>query len=277
MKNIVVIYHKNCPDGFGAAWAAWKKFGHKAEYIGEEHGKPEKKNLRGKDVYMVDFSYKKPVVDAMLKEVKSLTIIDHHVSAEKVVKSLKNHSYAVNRSGAALSWRYFHPGKKIPKLLLHVEDVDLWRFNLHNTREIICDLELYDFDFKVWDKLVKEIETPTGLKKHVFSGAVIMKYKRVLMDEALQKSDKAMFAGHKAMVANSIFLSSEIGNVLVTSGADIGIVYSERHGTRRVSLRSKKGGVDVAKIAEKFGGGGHRAAAGFSIPAHKKTPWRIIS
>jgi nanoRNase/pAp phosphatase (c-di-AMP/oligoRNAs hydrolase) len=32
------------------------------------------------------------------------------------------------------------------------------------------------------------------------------------------------------------------------------------------SLRSKEGGEDVSIIAAKFGGGGHKHAAGFSVP-----------
>ena len=276
MNKKIIIYHKNCPDGFGAAWAAWKKFGAKAEYIGEDHGQPEKKNLRDKDVYMVDFSYKQPEIDKVLKVAKSLTIIDHHISAKEAVKSLESHSFSLNHSGAVLAWKYFHPGRKVPKLLLHIEDVDLWRFKLKNTRKIICDLELYDFDFKVWDKLAKDLETPTGLKKHIESGRVILEYKQSLMAEALTKASKATLAGYKALVVNSMFLNSEIGNTLVKAGADIGIVYSERDGQRRVSLRSKSGGADVSKIAQKYGGGGHKAAAGFSIPSNKPTPWRII-
>src|SRR3989344_1169898 len=37
-KKIAVLYHKGCTDGFGAAWAAWKKFGARAEYLGVERG-----------------------------------------------------------------------------------------------------------------------------------------------------------------------------------------------------------------------------------------------
>jgi len=33
LKEIVIIYHADCPDGFGAAYAAWKKFGDKASYL----------------------------------------------------------------------------------------------------------------------------------------------------------------------------------------------------------------------------------------------------
>ncbi len=275
MKKVVVIYHRGCPDGFGAAWAAWKKFGNKAEYIGEEHGKPADKDLKGKDVYMVDFSYKKPIIDEILKVAKSLTIIDHHVSAKSVVKSLKNHLYAVNHSGATLSWQYFHPGKKTPKLLLYVEDVDLWNFKLKETRNVICSLELYDFDFKIWSKLAKDIENPKTAKKYIEEGKAILSYKKVLIKQLVEKGDEAVIAGKKALAINSPVLRSELGNAIVKAGYSLGIVYAARGGVRRVSLRSKKGGVDVAKIAEKFGGGGHRSAAGFAMPTKDPFPWKI--
>jgi hypothetical protein len=29
MKKTIILYHLDCPDGFGAAWAAWKKFSSK--------------------------------------------------------------------------------------------------------------------------------------------------------------------------------------------------------------------------------------------------------
>ena len=28
-----VLYHKNCNDGFGAAWVAWQALGNQAKYI----------------------------------------------------------------------------------------------------------------------------------------------------------------------------------------------------------------------------------------------------
>src|SRR3989344_3757446 len=42
-KKIAVLYHGGCPDGFGGAYAAWKKFGNMAEYIPLKHGKPAPK------------------------------------------------------------------------------------------------------------------------------------------------------------------------------------------------------------------------------------------
>ena len=48
-KKIIVFYHKDCLDGFGAAWSAWKKFGNRAEYAAvSPYAIPE--DLKGKQI-----------------------------------------------------------------------------------------------------------------------------------------------------------------------------------------------------------------------------------
>src|SRR3989344_3558851 len=67
-KDIVVLYHSNCTDGFGGAWAAWKKFGDKAEYIGVIHQTPVPKGLKNKCIYSVDFTYPEPIVKKLIRK-----------------------------------------------------------------------------------------------------------------------------------------------------------------------------------------------------------------
>ena len=81
--STVVLYHSNCYDGFGAAFVMWLKFGADANYI-ELHydgAEPFMPPL-GSEVYMLDFSYKREVVERMhdhlVKSGGSLQIIDHH-------------------------------------------------------------------------------------------------------------------------------------------------------------------------------------------------------
>jgi phosphoesterase RecJ-like protein len=51
------------------------------------------------------------------------------------------------------------------------------------------------------------------------------------------------------------------------TGVDIGLLFMEMpRGGIKVSFRSREG-VDVAAVAERFGGGGHRQAAGAVLPA----------
>ena len=51
-----VIYHAECTDGFGSAYAAWKLLGNRAEYHACKHGTPPPE-VKGKNVVILDFSF----------------------------------------------------------------------------------------------------------------------------------------------------------------------------------------------------------------------------
>jgi len=53
----------------------------------------------------------------------------------------------------------------------------------------------------------------------------------------------------------------------------VAVMLVERKEDIKVSLRSK--GVDVARIAQHFGGGGHRAAAGFEVRGMESASLRV--
>ena len=40
MNTTLVLYHDNCRDGFGAALAAWCRFGDTADYQSVQYGRP---------------------------------------------------------------------------------------------------------------------------------------------------------------------------------------------------------------------------------------------
>src|SRR4051812_39919236 len=108
-NKTAVFYHGDCPDGFGGAYAAWKKFGDEAEYIPLKHGKPFASDVTGKDVYFIDFCYPKEAMEKIAAEAGSFTILDHHEGVADVVKALPNFVYDASRSGASIAWAYFHP------------------------------------------------------------------------------------------------------------------------------------------------------------------------
>ena len=59
------IYHGNCADGFGAAWAVRQYFGDgNVEFHAGLHGEAPP-DTTGRDVVIVDFCYKRPVLDKM--------------------------------------------------------------------------------------------------------------------------------------------------------------------------------------------------------------------
>lgn len=277
MKKKILILRHNDLDGFGAAYAAWKKFGDEAEYIPANY-EMEPIDVSGKEIYMLDFCYYENDIAKLREKGNKIIIIDHHKSKETVIKSVDDYLYDTNHSGAVLAWQYFHSGKPIPEILRYVEDYDLWRFELPNAKEIIAALEMSEFDFKIWDKMAIEFEMENEFKKHIEEGKAALKYKNYLVKEIAGDAEKAEFEGHSALVVNSPELKSEIGNFLVNNGAEVGIIWSFKNDSVSISLRSSKDrpDIDVSILAKRYGGGGNKQAAGFGFDAKLPAPWKII-
>jgi nanoRNase/pAp phosphatase (c-di-AMP/oligoRNAs hydrolase) len=279
MKKIVVLYHKDCPDGFGAAWAAWKKFGNMAKYIPIQPRQLPDMNLIGREIYVLDNSLTILTQKKLRQDNRKLVIIDHHESARNDVLAFPENVFSNNKnSGAVLAWRYFFPEKPVPKFLKYVEGVDLWCFSLPHAHELTTYAYAQPFDFKGWSKIVKDFEDPKQLKRYIELGKVIENYEAMLVDSIVQKAELVNFAGHNVLSVNSSLkkLISFIGNKLCDNVPPFGIVWYIKDGDLSVSLRGN-GTIDVSKIAGKFsGGGGHKNAAGFTIPFKGKFPWKVL-
>ena len=276
-KDILVLYHGNCTDGFGAAWAAWKKLGDKAEYIAVKLDKPPDDDFVGKEIYMLDFVYDEEYLKDFIGRNKKVVAIDHHITNKRTAEMVPDHSYDISHSGAVLAWKYFHPDEKVPKLLAYVEDNDLWRHSLSSTRELWMYVDLFDFDFNIWSKLADDFEDPAKCEEYTEMGKLLLKYRsktveRLISVHALPVS----FEGFEAYAVNSRAFHSEIGMRLAEKFPPIAIIWGqENDGRIHISLRSD-GSVDVSEIAAKFGGGGHKKAAGFYVASFEELPWKKI-
>lgn len=275
-KKIVIIYHAPCPDGFGAAWAAWKKFGKRAEYHATAHpAKPI--SLRGKEVYFLDLVYGPETMRRVIKEADKVIVVDHHVSAKESIVGVKDKLFDINHSGAVLAWRYFHPGRSVPRILRHIEDEDLWKFKMKDTMAVNARLELLKFDFKEFDKAIRDFEKPALRKKFIQEGNLLGAYRTRMVRRLIEENATLVsFSGYRILAVNGARpFNSEIGNALCKIKPPLAMVWQEKKNNISVSLRSD-GTVDVSKIAARFGGGGHKAAAGFSLPRDTKKPWTYI-
>jgi len=87
-ERTLILYHAHCPDGFGGAYAAWKKFGDGAEYLPVKHGNPPPEDLSGAHVYLIDFTYPKDIMDTIVTEATSVIVLDHHLGVKDVVESM---------------------------------------------------------------------------------------------------------------------------------------------------------------------------------------------
>ncbi|MBI2024568.1 MAG: hypothetical protein HYT03_00540 [Candidatus Harrisonbacteria bacterium] len=274
-KKIVILYHGECMDGTGGGWAAWKKFGNKADYYGLKHGDSLPSGLKGKEIYVVDFSFKEPLMQKIVRENKKVIALDHHVSAKKSTKMAHEYVYELNKSGAMIAWQYFHPNKKVPRLTRHIQDLDLWKFKVPGTKELTAYVQMIDLNFKNFDKIARDLENSKRRRSYFEKGGLLLRYEKEMIERLLKGAETVKFAGRKILAVNSPVLHSEVGAELVKKKPPIALVWSEKSGALRISLRSN-GKVDVSKIAARYGGGGHKPAAGFSFPINKPKPWKII-
>lgn len=275
-KEIIVLYHGKCPDGFAAAYAAWKKFGDTAEYIPVSYGDAPPDGLENREVYIVDFCYESSEqMDALAKSTKRLVVLDHHESNRVAVESVTEHVYDASRSGATIAWSYFHPDTPIPRLMTYLEDGDLYRYSLPETRDVFSYLLVLPFDFVQWDILAQNLENDDGRKEILKKAEAYTEFFNAFAQMSVERAKKVRFDGYEVyFVAThpNITVKSYVGNKLYTKLPPFAIIVTAHPNGFGVSLRGD-GSVDVSKIAEKYGGGGHPGSAGFFIPNDKVMPW----
>ncbi len=276
-SDVSIIYHADCHDGYGAAYAAWKRYGDSALYTANAHGSPYvQEAIQGKNVILIDFSFKKEILDEIQSLSKSLTILDHHASAKDAIESMPSSQFDNNHSGAYLAWRYFHPDTPVPKLIEYIEDDDLYRFALPNSRIIREYLFVQPYDFRMWDSVRSRLEEKNGMHEIIASGLLYREHAVAIIQQISQKAELVSFEGYDvyAVAAPRLF-DSEIGHVLAERKPPFALLFKFEPQTLRVSLRGD-GSVDVSAIATKYGGGGHHDAAGFNLPHGSPYPFKII-
>lgn len=275
-KKIIVLYHADCPDGFGGTYAAWKKFGDKAEYIPVEHGFPPPDHLAGKEIYIIDFSYPAPILQNILAEAQSLVVIDHHEGTRAAVESVPHHVYDEKHSGVFLAWNYFHPGTPIPVFLLYVQEGDLYTFSIPDAQAVLAYCYTLPFTFESWETLAKRMEEPAEVKKIAERGEIYVEYGKALKKQIADRAWLVSFEGHEVLAVDAPrAFGSDVGHMLAERKPPFGMVIRAKRDGIRVSLRGD-GSIDVSELARRHGGNGHPNAAAFSVPHEAPMPFHAV-
>ena len=261
-----VLYHAECADGFGAAYAAWKILGDKAHYLPVQHGTPPPELPADAKVAIVDFSYKRDLILELKERVSDLIVLDHHTTAQDELAGLPFATFDMDKSGARMAWEFWHPHEDVPDMIAYIEDKDLWLWNLEQSKEFTIALHSYPMDFQVWDAL-----TPEHLK---LEGVALLRLQDIMIQSAVRRVSFRSLFGYNVPVVNATEFRSEIANYLCTLYPEVAFAaayYDDENGARNWSLRSV-GEFDVAALARSMGGGGHKNASGFSGSPPKAMP-----
>lgn len=274
-KPEVCIYHgPTCFDGFAAAWAIWQQWPD-VEFIPSQYGdEVPLDRIAGKSVLIVDFSYAYEDMMAIAHAARWAVVLDHHESAKDHLTPILKEGFMkgefdMKRSGARMAWDYAWGNGRPPLLIAHVEDRDLWKFEIDGTKAVTAVLASIPLEFGAWTDFARRLEDPAGRVATIAEGAAILRTRDREIRQILDSSARPMaIAGADVFVANVPYhLASEAGHLLCRGRPFSATYFDRADGQRQWSLRSDPEGVEVHKIAEMFGGGGHKHAAGFTLPA----------
>lgn len=303
----LVLYHASCADGFTAAWAAWKVLGDDGTYrpVQYGHGLPfdlltardtaddfltidttamnvgdgfDRDHVCYKNIYVLDFSFTADELRQLTSHLHSdgkVILLDHHKSAVERLQPLVDEPddnitlvFDMEKSGARLAWEHFHPGPAAPPpLVLYVEDRDLWRHEAYRCHAIRAYSETVPFEFDAWQSLSDDLYAPD---KVADQGEMMLRYRDTKVKLRAGRPGYCRLDGHVLPCVNDTHFASEIGNLLSQDHPAAVIFFVTNWGKVVYSLRSSADNpnhLDVSEIAKKFGGGGHKHAAGFSSNA----------
>ncbi len=253
----LVIYHGSCRDGFTAAWVARLRYPEAEFHAGYFGQKPLP--VSGRHVLIVDFSYPRSVMEEIARQAESVLLLDHHKTAQADLSGLAYAHFDMERSGAGIAWDYLFYGKRRPWLVNYVEDCDLWRFRLRDSRAVNAYLGVLPFEFDAWtgaDEL--------GYERAKALGEVVLAKIDQYVSEVSKNARLITLDGYSVPAVNASPVdTSELLEGLAV-GNPFALSWSVRaDGVFQYSLRSAADGVDVSEIAKAHGGGGHEHAAGF--------------
>lgn len=306
------VLHDADLDGMGAKYAAWYKLRGDAEYIELDHEEdrehPPWDALPSEParVFVLDYSWDLDQLFELASR-HTLTVIDHHDTlfdalSERGVglhvdttmdfegrrafgrigqltqeqpdrtDSTFEVQLDLDRSAACLAWMYFHQTEP-PRLLKHIEDRDLWNWEMENTDEVLKGLEAKGVDMTTINTHAENIGRliPTGKAVCAYRDGLV----EPMADNAVIKDLDLANGSYTAAITGASVLYSRVGDrLLQETDAEIAVMLrlldppSDRV---RLSLRALDEGPDVGQIAEFYDGAGMENAAGCAMPLSEVT------
>lgn len=278
---MICFYHSRDLDGFTSG-AIVKKAYPDAELIGYDYGQPiprTKEQLAGQDVILIDVSF--PIGDIMeISQVtKSFLWIDHHASA---YGDYRNHVppgvqavMEIGKAACEIAWKFFYPLQEPPTAVVLLGAYDTWR----KDDKAVWDDVIYPFQFGMRghctspetfpDLLLieynKSIDATNLISSILREGKAIVQYQTEMNAlNCKRNSFEFEFEGLKAICLNGGGFNSDVfKSVYDPEKHDIMMPFQFNGKFWVFSLYDDKGSTDCSALAKKYGGGGHKGAAGF--------------
>lgn len=228
-------------------------------------------------------------LDGEYKKGRDIRYYDHHIPKCDMSKYQWAHVYSayknVPQCGASIMYReiFLNNHKKLTDYITEHEnilfklsalvdetrmyDTYLWHKENRLSARDLSRLSRADYRF-IENKYMQVIDNK-------YSCDIFKDYEKEMLNsldasikeyvlKKAKQSHMTVFEGYVTAVVYASEHQNEVGSYLYDYSDDIDIVALIDTNKQKVSLRSKKQYIDVSKIAMKYGGGGHKSAAGFA-------------
>ncbi len=263
------IYH-NDADGRASAAIVRRALGENIKLYEMNYGDslPLEELLHAEHLIIVDFSLPREDIQQLSKYHK-ITWIDHHKSALDNLEDLAQDwpgTRSIDEAACVLTWQYYFPNQPIPKAIKLIGDRDIWRWAEKDTgafNEGLYQLNSNPRNDALWGPLLNnESKIISELVEH---GKILREARlRAIHGSTAHYGFPIIFEGHDTLAIN-MRGSGDLGEHIRNQGYKIGYCYIDNleHGEIFTYVTLYSESIDVAEIAQRFGGGGHAGAAGF--------------
>jgi len=269
-----IIYHGNCFDGFTAAWVAKIHF-KDAAFIGWGTGQRNQFPLedwqltKDTEIYILDFSFPREIIDRVKDKVGKIVIIDHHKTARDELADYPFAVFDMTKSGALLTWKYFDHDEPVPLLVQYISDRDLWKFELPYSKEISAYIAAHKRTFDNWDIISARLEDKDECFDIITQGKILLQNHEIIVESLCKHGvfeDNYCDGKYKFPTLNvpKQYGSDCCDYILKTTDAKACVYFLVEGTSIHYGIRSKPD-FDCSEVAKFYGGGGHAQASGWAI------------
>jgi len=294
-NNTMKCFYHNDPDGWCSAYWVRKYCERenipftREDFIEVNYDSPRliEKVEQNEKVFMVDFSVD-PEQMILFATNTDFVWIDHHISSiEKMQPYMNAYDFKgirnIEVAACALTWVFFNWDLQyswdisdLPEFtkLIHLWDTWQWK-NLNKFEQVKVEAFIISLIgdpvsnnplSTLWDCFVDN--ATMVYKDFIDAGNIMLNFRDELAKSLCSSIGHVVnFGGYKCFACNIPKPNSEWFKSVDTSTYDIMMpfYYNLNTGLYILSLYTTNPDIDVSKIAEKYGGGGHKAAAGFQL------------
>jgi len=230
---------------------------------------------KNETVFVVDFCF--PLEDMIWLYLNAdLIFIDHHKTSMDMLESIPiAGKREIGKAACELTWEFLYPDMIHPWSVFALGAYDTWRFS----SEIAADQDFMGIlpfqygmraqadtgpeNLQLWKDVLEHNNKVLDIIKH---GRVILDYEKTQNTKfAAMMAYETTFEGLNIIAMNKPFANSMVfDSVYDPEKHDaMMLITAKSPDDYKYSLYSTKPEIDVSEIAKKYGGGGHKGAAGF--------------